>query len=180
MGALVGAPLGAAVGSDHGRTGTGALVGGALGALTGYQIGAGLDDQAQARMAQAEAISKRLGVNEIISMNQSGLSEQVIINQIRSQGLRARPTTADLLAMKNAGVPESVVQAAQSLPMVPGYLNRMEPAGGPPLIIEEHYWGPGFHHHPFEYHHHGHRLAPVAPCPPRRRTRSSITFSHRF
>lgn len=124
LGGTTGGLIGAAIGSHEGKTGEGALIGAVAGGLTGATIG-NQADQENARQQQfenAQAIQARqaaVTVSEVIQMSQSGLGEEVIINQIHTNGIASRPVTDDLIQLKSAGVSDSVIQELQS--------------GGPPV-----------------------------------------------
>ncbi len=173
MGTLVGAPIGAVIGSKNGEPGAGALIGGALGAFTGNRLGANIDTQNQQEYYN-QRVARRLAMNDVIAMTRNGLAEDVIIAQIATQGINIMPTTDELIALKNSGVSDRVIQAVQNA--VPLRQNYQQP-----VIVEEHYWGPIA---PPIYHPYGRPYGryrrPYCDAPPRRRHGSSITFSHRF
>lgn len=174
IGALVGTPVGALIGSRNGETGAGALLGGTIGALTGSNLGAEVDAERQALLANQNRNGRSLSIPDVINMTRNGLSENVIITQVQTQGINQSLSPNDLVALKQSGVSDRVIQQMQNA-------SQFTPASGlqpaAPVIVEEHYWGPGFYHRPpapvqYQYHRH-HR-------PGRPRARSSISFSHRF
>jgi uncharacterized protein YcfJ len=86
LGGLVGAGLGAAIGdATGGKAGKGALIGGAVGALAGGLTGA-QEDKQELRAAEAQTRRSAYSIQEVVQMTQQGLSEQVIVNQIRTTG----------------------------------------------------------------------------------------------
>jgi len=133
VGGLTGAGLGALIGSASGRPGAGAAIGAGVGALTGGVIGHA-EDKAEARdRAAIEAqIGRQLAgattVDDVIAMTHSSVSEDVIINQIRTHGIRAPLGPGDLIALQQQGVTDRVIQTMQSMP--PGGV----PAG-PPMMV---------------------------------------------
>ena len=118
MGALTGTMLGAAIGSTEGKAGEGALVGGLAGAVAGTAIGDSIDQQQNRiralELGQMDAMRQQaLSFDDIIGLSQSGLGSDVIVSQIQAQGLRSQPRPGNLIALKNAGVSESVIRACQ-------------------------------------------------------------------
>lgn len=171
LGALVGAPLGAVIGSQNGEPLAGALVGGTIGSLTGNSIGASVDQEQRMLQAAAQRAQRHLTMQDVISLSQNGVGEDVIINQIQSAGMIGRPSTNDLLALKNAGVSDRVIRAMQT-----SHFDQIPRQA--PIVVEEHYWNAPTRvpfYDPYSY-------RPRRPCPPpiRRRRGTSISFSHRF
>src|ERR1700693_1025854 len=92
-GALIGGAIGAGSGAIIGvrNAGAGALIGGAIGAITGGLIGHSMDEAERERLrASASATLVRvdqgqpLGVADIKAMAKAGVSDEVIISQIRN------------------------------------------------------------------------------------------------
>ncbi len=115
-GALAGGATGAIIGSMAGRGGGGAIVGGALGAIVGGLIGHGLDQEHEARLrSQAPQTMERveqgqpLTVQDVEELSRAGISDDLIINQIRNSRTVYHLTTTDIIAMKNSGVSERVI-----------------------------------------------------------------------
>jgi outer membrane lipoprotein SlyB len=176
-GAVVGGGLGAVTGAlvggkDH--RGGGALIGAGVGALTGGLIGNAADaaDQRAAAtgsavVAQANAQVAALAVTnfDLVEMTRAGVGEDVIISTIRSRGGRFDLSPNGLIALKQSGVSDRVVMAAQS--STPGaFAPAAAPAiiGPPPVMyvqpapVVRFYSGPswGYHHHFYHHpHHHG-------------------------
>ncbi len=121
IGGALGAGVGLAAGAATGNPRTGALVGGALGAGTGALIGNDVDRQEKrdrdfqqaVATAQVQAQQQRLGVFDVIRLSQSGLEDQLIINQIRSTGSTFQLTASDLGELKANGVSASVISEMQ-------------------------------------------------------------------
>jgi hypothetical protein len=175
-GAVVGGGLGAITGAlvaGHKKQGQGALIGAGVGALTGGLIGNSQDraDQRQAATgvavtAQANAQVAALAVTnyDLIEMTRAGLSEDLIIGTMRSRGGRFDLSPSGLIAMKQNGVSDRVVIAAQSIGPT-GYAPAavVSPApvmvGPPPVMYVEPApvvriysgWGPRYYH---QHHHH--------------------------
>ena len=121
IGGALGAGVGLAAGAATGNPRTGALVGGALGAGTGALIGNDVDRQEKrdrdfqqaVATAQVQSQQQRLGVFDVIRLSQSGLEDQLIINQIRSTGSTFQLTASDLGELKANGVSSSVISEMQ-------------------------------------------------------------------
>jgi phage tail tape-measure protein len=146
IGAGTGAVLGTAVGAATGRPLVGAAIGTAAGTAGGALIGNDVDkqehrakeyQQAQA-VAAAQAQQQRLGVFDVIRLSQSGMEDQLIINQIRSTGSTFQLTTSDLESLKANGVSAAVIaemQVARATTVIPG--RYVSPATGATVIYEQ-------------------------------------------
>jgi hypothetical protein len=149
-GVLAGGALGAGAGALAGgprHAGPGALIGGAIGAVAGGLTGAAVDNserKQQARLAAAEAARyPPLSYQQIVQLTQSGTSDDVIINQIRSTGSVYRPTADDILYLQNSGVREPVIREVQASAYrapparyvyTPAPVYVVEPAPPPPAV----------------------------------------------
>jgi outer membrane lipoprotein SlyB len=120
-GALTGAGLGAVTGAIIGnqnkhQTGEGALIGGAVGALAGGLIGHQMDREARGRIAQQSPATLQrieqgqpLGLADIKALSRAGISDEVIISQIRNSRTAYRLTTAEIIDLKESGVSQKVI-----------------------------------------------------------------------
>lgn len=116
LGGALGAVTGAIIGGATGDAGAGAVIGGALGAVTGGVIGGALDQQERSILArQSPATLQRLDEGQpllpadIKALSQAGVSDEVIISQIRNTRTRYRLSTAEIIDLKNAGVSDRVI-----------------------------------------------------------------------
>ena len=117
-GALVGGATGAGIGAIVGgrNAGAGALIGGAVGALTGGIIGHSIDEQQRQRI-QAYSPQTLVRVDQgqpleqadIKALAKAGVSDEVIISQIRNSHTVYHLSTAEILDLKDAGVSEQVI-----------------------------------------------------------------------
>jgi outer membrane lipoprotein SlyB len=115
-GALAGGATGAVLGSLSRHPGSGALVGGAVGAVVGGLIGHGMD-QAQEEQLRAQAPKtlqrveegQPLTVMDVQALVKAEISDDLIISQIRNSRTIYHLTTADIIALKNAGVSERII-----------------------------------------------------------------------
>jgi outer membrane lipoprotein SlyB len=115
-GGALGATTGAIIGNQSGRSGEGALIGGAIGAITGGLIGHAMDQDQQARLrAQAPETLVRveqgqpLGLADVKAMAKAGVSDEVIISQIRNTHTIYRLSAADIIDLHNSGVSQKVI-----------------------------------------------------------------------
>src|ERR1041385_6662762 len=118
-GALVGGGIGAASGAIIGgsrHAGEGALIGGAIGALSGALVGHSMDEDARARLrAQSPQTVTRidqgqpLGVADIRSMSKAGISDDIIISQIRNTHTVYHMSAAEIIELHDAGVSQKVI-----------------------------------------------------------------------
>src|SRR5579859_362581 len=120
-GALVGGGIGAGTGAlignaSHHNTAAGAAIGGAVGLITGALIGNSIDQQQRERIReQAPETWQRveqgqpLGVADVKALARAGVSDEVIISQIRNSHTAYHLSTADIIDLKDAGVSEKVI-----------------------------------------------------------------------
>ena len=113
-GAAIGAGTGAIIGGRH--AGEGALIGGAIGAVTGGLIGHGMDEAARERMQQQspQALQRfdqgqPLGLADIKALSKAGVSDEIIISQIRNSRTVYRLSTAEIIDLKDSGVSQRVI-----------------------------------------------------------------------
>lgn len=137
-GALTGAGIGAVTGAIIGnqsrhRSGEGALIGGAVGALAGGVIGHSMDQEARGRIAQQSPQTLQridqgqpLGMADIKALSRAGVSDEVIISQIRNSRTAYRLTTAEIIDLKESGVSQKVIDFMINTP------NLYTPAPPPP------------------------------------------------
>ena len=177
VGGLLGAVTGGALGNTKGKALPGALIGGAVGALTGAAVGDSIDNKVarnnaiyeQRLAAQAQA-TQAVSLQDVMSMSQARLSDNVIITQIRTRGVLARPQPNDLIALSQAGVSDAVIAAMQTAPLAtvpvvsPTYPTRVvqehvyvTPSYPPPVYF---YYGAPYHRHYYPPPPPPHRYAP--------------------
>jgi len=184
FGGLAGAIAGGIIGDHNDEAGAGAAIGGVVGAVAGGLLGNAADKEADlkrrqaayyhaqrqqyAAQQQAVTLQSAVTLQDVISMSRSGLSDQVIINQVRQRGFVGTIAVSDIIALHQQGVSEHVITALQSAgppqssaappqqPMVvEQHIHR--PA---PVIIEEHVvprYRPHYRHvrpHGYFYYHH--------------------------
>jgi surface antigen len=140
-GSGLGALAGAAIGSATGNAGKGALIGAGLGAATGGLIGAAADENDRRnaeRIAALQARGPALSIHDVVHMAQSGVSEDVIINQIRNSSSVFHLTPTDIANLHQQGVSDRVILAMQETCRQPVIIRRrpviVEPA---PVVIYE-------------------------------------------
>lgn len=171
LGGITGAIAGAIIGDNNGEAGAGAAIGGALGVVAGGMLGNASDKdvayrnhqyarqqqyQAQQRMAATtyvpQAATGAVSFSDVIAMSRSGVSPNVILNQISTRGVQRQPTVSDIISLHEQGVSEMVISAMQQAPV-----GNQLPAGNAvqsttivetPVFIEP---------RPVHYHHRHHR-----------------------
>jgi hypothetical protein len=182
-GALAGGATGAMVGSMARHPGSGALVGGAVGAVVGGLIGHGMDQAQEAQLrAQAPQTLERieqdqpLTVLDVQSLVKAGIGDDLIISQIRNSRTVYHLNTADIIALKNAGVSERVIDFMINTPtqipsaQVAGVVGAAPPAPLPEIVVvapapdyfwvggawlwfgDRWLWRPGYWHRPARPH----------------------------
>jgi hypothetical protein len=156
-GALIGAGSGAAIGAVVGgrNAGAGALIGGALGAATGAIVGNVMDQNEAARLqAQAPQTyarieqSQPLYPQDIKAMVAAGVSDDVIISQIRATRSIYNLGSADIIDLHNAGVSQNVINfminTANSAAAAPEQVTVSTPPPAPPVETVVVAPGPGY------------------------------------
>ncbi|HMP02134.1 MAG TPA: glycine zipper domain-containing protein [Gemmatales bacterium] len=112
VGGLLGGATGALIGSQTGNAGAGALVGAGLGAVTGGLIGASHDEMERQNAARiAATMPGPMTYQDVLYMTQQGVADETIIAQMRSTRSVFQLTSQDIVAAKQHGVSERVIQA---------------------------------------------------------------------
>src|SRR5665213_1258982 len=118
-GALIGGAFGALTGAAIGGRGHGgpdALIGAAAGALAGGLIGNSADREQEARLkAEAPQTYERvdqgapLSLADVKALAKAGITEDVIINQIKNSRTVFHLSAADIIDLRDAGVSDKIV-----------------------------------------------------------------------
>jgi len=109
----------------------GAGVGALSGAVVGNQIDQ-IDAQNRAQIASQMDRQVRTGavtIDDVVSMSKAGVSQELIVNHVRTQGMVGPLQANDLIFLQQQGVSPTVVQAMQSQPA------PTMSAGPPPMIV---------------------------------------------
>lgn len=168
-GAGLGAITGALIGGKKNWEG-GALIGAGVGALTGRAVGNARDSADAQQMAVGSSIAAQATAQaqanavtnfDLVQMSGAGLSDELIISTIQSRGGRFDLSPNGLIGLKQSGVSDRVVLAAQQMsgvggpvPINPQPTIQVTP---PPAVyvrpapVIHYYYSPGYYHHP-----HGH------------------------
>ncbi len=124
LGAATGAVIGGVIGHQNDETAEGVVLGGVLGAVTGGVLGNHRDyEQERVRQYQraayaqrAYAMSRAASIGDVVTMSRSGVSDQIIVNHIRQNGLQQELAVPDIIALHEQGVSEYVIGAIQQAP----------------------------------------------------------------
>ena len=118
-GALIGGAFGALTGAAIGgyrHGGMDALIGAGAGVLAGGLIGNAADRERDARLkAEAPQTYERvdtgqpLTLGDVKALAKAGISEDVIINQIKNSRTVFHLNAADIIDLRDAGVPDAVI-----------------------------------------------------------------------
>ncbi|NQT39785.1 MAG: glycine zipper 2TM domain-containing protein [Planctomycetes bacterium] len=174
LGGAGGALVGGIVGKQLGNTGAGVAIGALGGALTGAVIGDEIDkseannrrmlQEQYGRQVRAGAVSNQ----DVVSMVQAGVDENVIITHIRAHGVKSPLQPNDLIYLQQSGVSNRITQAMQEPPR-PRATMASAPAprtviihetAPPPIIVTEHcYHRPMYYPRPRVIHHRPHKPA---------------------
>jgi hypothetical protein len=111
-GGAIGAGTGALIGNATGHTAGGALIGAGVGSLTGALIGNSAD-QTEKKVAAAQAQS-RLEMGDVVRLVQAHVSDDIIINQIRTGGSVFHLSAEEVVWLKQNGVSDRVIAEMQA------------------------------------------------------------------
>ncbi len=139
LGGLAGAIAGSIIGVNNDEPAAGALIGGAVGAMTGGMLGNANDrDRAAAAQRQYQyqqqqqlrtlpspsfqsqpitPVQTAVSTTDVTSMSRSGLSDTVIINEIRKRGVQQSLQVNDIISLHQQGVSEAVITEMQRTPV---------------------------------------------------------------
>lgn len=179
FGGALGAITGAIAGGKKNR-GEGALIGAGVGAVTGNLLGRSKDRADEQRAAYGaarvgqlnqQAAAQAVTNYDLLEMTRAGVSEDVIISTMRSRGARLDLSPNSLIALKQAGVSDRVVLAAQGMNGASGPVVAPAPivteVVRPTRVIvapapwpcydpwDDCHWGHHYYHHG-HHHSHGH------------------------
>lgn len=115
-GGAIGAGTGALIGHAVGHTAGGALIGAGVGALSGGLIGNSQDkaEQKQAAAIAAATAQPPLSLQDVATLAQQHVSDNIIVSQIRSSGSVYNLTAAQIVWLKENGVSDVVVAEMQA------------------------------------------------------------------
>lgn len=155
LGGLFGAGTGAIVGNQMGNPGAGAAIGAGLGALGGAAVGNAIDEsEARNRAAIAQQLGRQVAtgavtIDDVIAMASAGVSDELIVNHVRANGMVAPLQASDLILLQQQGVSTRVVSAMQETPRPAEQPIMVQESGPTPVIVEHYdygpYWGPRYH-----------------------------------
>lgn len=104
-GMATGATAGAVMGGSISRTPEGALVGAALGAVTGGIIGNEMEEQNSRQNPQTSPMT----LDEIQNLVSAGVSDEIIVSQIRASAGEYYLNSDDIIELKKNGVSEDII-----------------------------------------------------------------------
>ena len=183
-GALAGGATGAIIGGMAEHPGVGALAGAVLGGIIGHGMDQAQESQLRAQAPQTmERIEEGepLTIADVEALTKAGISDDLIISQIRNSRTVYYLTAQDIIALKNHGVSDRVInfmintQSQVGSHQVSGVEGPPPPAPLPePLVVApgpDYFWVGGawvwsnhrwnWHHgywyKPRHYHRHGYR-----------------------
>jgi len=107
--------------AHNGEPLVGTLLGAAGGGLAGAAIGQTMDNEIARNQALVEQrvgrqMASAVTINDVITMTQAGLSDDVIITHIRAHGMAQGVQVSDLITLRNARVSNVVIQTMQQPP----------------------------------------------------------------
>jgi surface antigen len=149
-GAGIGAVLGGIVGHFCHNTAAGVAVGAVAGGVTGGVIGNQVDKKEQQQAIQAvqaqQAAHGPIGLQEIATMAQNHISDQIIINQIQTSGAFFTLTVDQVTYLHQYGVSDAVIEFMQrpARPVVVAQPGVVYGAPPPAVVVAPapYYYGP--------------------------------------
>lgn len=72
---------------------------------------------------------------DVVNMSRSGLSDNIIISQLRNRGLSQTLSVSDIISLHNSGVSEAVITTMQAMP-VSRSATQVQTVASPPVYIE--------------------------------------------
>ncbi len=128
VGGAAGAIIGGIIGHQNNETPEGAIIGGVVGAVAGGLAGRAKDQQmARDRYYQNQMYQQQQQINQmarrnvtiddVIAMTRNGLSEQVIMNYVQTNGVNRQLNVSEIIALHQQGVSENVISAMQRAPI---------------------------------------------------------------
>jgi len=135
LGGLTGAAAGAIIGENSDEPGAGAAIGGVVGAIAGSVLGNAEDQRSRAYYAQRQQQiyaqqqyrqTQSVGLDDVIAMSRSGVSDQVIITAIQQRGLPQQLAVNDIVYLSQNGVSDNVIHSMQQL---------TSGCGGAPVVV---------------------------------------------
>lgn len=119
LGGIAGAIIGGIAGHQNDETLGGVAIGGMVGALAGGLAGKSQDRmQFEQQQYQQQVFQERVGravsLEDAVILTRSGVSPNLIINQINDHGVTHRLVVNDIIQLHQNGVSESVITAMQS------------------------------------------------------------------
>lgn len=156
VGSTLGALAGGVIGHQSGNTVDGAALGAVAGGLTGAIVGNANDERDMALASASQAKAENAVTNyDLIRLTQSGVSDEVIINTVKTRGGRIDLGPNAIIDLKNNGVSDAVIlgiqqaaQAEQSTQMIQAVSSRPNVVVVPPAYVGV---GVHTHHHPHYY-----------------------------
>ena len=156
VGSGLGALTGGIIGHQSGNSAEGAILGAVAGGLAGAVIG-NAEDERDIALAEASRMREESLTNfDLIRMTQSGVSDEVIINSVKTRGGQIDLSPDAIITLKNSGVSDKVIlgiqEAANQPP--PGSTTRIAPSRPNVVVVPPAVVGVGvYHHHPPHYYH---------------------------
>ena len=165
IGGLLGAATGAIAGG-HKHAGAGALIGAGVGAVTGNFVGQSKDRPDERKAAAGAATAANLNQQaaamavtnaDLVGMTRAGVSDDLIVSTMRSRGTQLDLSPPSLIALKQNGVSDRVVLAAQDMNRgsyyaPPGGVAVVPPPPTTVIVAPRPYYG---YYHPYPYYHGG-------------------------
>jgi hypothetical protein len=90
-----------------------------------------------------------LGVDEVTRLMDAGISDSVIVDEIKTRGMSARPTSDQIVALKKEGLSDAVLQTMNEAPLRSDHDVIVESLGSPYPYYYSYY--PYYYPYPYYY-----------------------------
>ena len=134
-GALAGGATGAIIGGLSDHPGVGALAGAVVGGIIGHGMDQEQEEQLRAQAPQTMQHIEQgqpLTVSDVEALSRAGISDDLIISQIRNSRTVYYLNAQEIIALKNAGVSEKVINFMINTPSQVGSEQVAGVVGPPP------------------------------------------------
>lgn len=153
LGGLGGAIAGAIIGENNDEAGGGAAIGGAIGAVAGGLLGNARDRELSAPSYYRQTVptpstytppvpTGAVSFGDVVAMCRSGVSENVIMNQIQTRGVQRRPQVSDIISLHQQGVSEVLISAMQQAPLSDQVAAQSAAPSRPPVVVHDYHVQP--------------------------------------
>jgi hypothetical protein len=135
LGSALGALAGGVIGHQSGNAVDGAALGAVAGGLTGAVVGNANDERDQALASTRRHHENAVTNYDLVRMTQSGVSDEVIVNTVRTRGGEFDLGPNAIIDLKNQGVSDEVILGIQEAARAERSGELIQAVGSRPNVI---------------------------------------------